>query len=504
MTPRSNGLPSAPAHPFVYEINTWPWLASISADEGARIDLGSVPARHWDDIAALGFDAVWLMGVWQRSPAGIGIALANASLRAAFDAALPDWRDDDVVGSPYCVRGYVVDDQLGGPAGLAAAREALAVRGMRLILDFVPNHVAPDHPWTAERPELFVAGTAQDLALDPASFVEVDGRVLANGRDPYFPAWPDVVQLNAFDPGLRSAVVETLLSIADQCDGVRCDMAMLAMNDVFARTWGARVGPPPTTDYWPTVIAAVRAGHPDFVFLAEAYWDLEWSLQQQGFDFCYDKRFYDRLVAAGADEVRSHLQAEIRYQNGLVRFIENHDEPRAADTFGAGRQRTAAVAALTQTGARLVHDGQLQGRRVRLPVFLGRFPVEPVDDELVRFYGSLLSGLADSTFRSGDWALCDQSGWPGNTSVANLVAWSWSGDTRWLVVVNLGDVTAVGHVHAPWDDLRGRRWLLVDPTQGVTFERDGDDLVNGLYVELQPAGWHLLRVDPAPDDLVRT
>ena len=191
-------------HPFIYEINTWPWLASISAQEGRTIDLGSVPAAYWDEIAGLGFDAVWLMGVWQRSPAGIQIALANDDLRDSFQAALSDWRDADVVGSPYCIRDYVVDDHLGGPAGLAVAREALAARGLRLILDFVPNHVAPDHPWTTERPELFVAGTDADLDNDPASFVEVGGRVLARGRDPYFPAWPDVVQLNAIDPGLRT------------------------------------------------------------------------------------------------------------------------------------------------------------------------------------------------------------------------------------------------------------------------------------------------------------
>src|SRR6478609_4719104 len=102
-------------------------------------------------------------------------------------------------------------------AGLAAARAELAARGMRLILDFVPNHVAPDHPWTSLRPELFVAGSDADLATDPASFVEVGGRVLANGRDPYFPAWPDVLQLNVFDPGMRAAAVQTVLSIADQC-----------------------------------------------------------------------------------------------------------------------------------------------------------------------------------------------------------------------------------------------------------------------------------------------
>ena len=102
------------AHPFLYEINTWPWLAAISKTEGKTIDLGSVPARYWDQIADLGFDGVWLMGVWQRSPAGITIALSNDDLRASFGAALPDWQPYDVVGSPYCVRGYVVDDHLGG------------------------------------------------------------------------------------------------------------------------------------------------------------------------------------------------------------------------------------------------------------------------------------------------------------------------------------------------------------------------------------------------------
>jgi Alpha amylase, catalytic domain len=485
--------------PLLYEINTWPWLEAVSREQARTVDLGSVPDRCWDEIADLGFDGVWLMGVWQRSPAGIAIALTNEGLRNSFSAALPDWQPDDVVGSPYCVRGYVVDDHFGGAIGLAMAREALATRGMGLILDFVPNHVAPDHPWTSSRPELFVAGTAADLERDPTSFVEIHGRVFANGRDPYFPAWPDVVQLNAFAPALRNAVIETLNGIADQCDGVRCDMAMLVMNDVFAQTWGDRVGPAPEADYWPTVIHAVRQMHSEFLFLAEAYWDLEWALQQQGFNYCYDKRLYDRILHGPAGQVRLHLLADDRYQHGLVRFVENHDEPRAASAFGSTRSQVAAVTALTQTGARLVHHGQLEGATVHLPVFLGRYPSEPTDTNLITFYRSFLAALADQTFRNGHWQLCDRSGWPGDDRYQDLIAWCWKGDTRWLIVVNLSDGVAAGLVRVPWENLRGRIWILSDPTQHITFSRRGDDLVNGLFVELDAWSWHMFRITAATE-----
>jgi hypothetical protein len=494
----TSGAPGVPPHPLLLEIDTWPWLTSLTGSERRHVSLASVPARVWDSIAGAGYDLVWLMGVWQRSPAGIAVALVNPDLTQSFKEALPDFTDDDVVGSPYCVRDYVVDRRLGGREGLAEARAELRDRGVGLLLDFVPNHVAPDHPWVSAHPDRFVLGDAADVERDPTTFVDLGGRVFAHGRDPYFPAWPDVVQLNAFSPELRAGVVETLLDIADQCDGVRCDMAMLMMDDVFATTWGDRVGMPPAPAYWPEIIEAVRRGHPSFLFVAEAYWDREFALQQQGFDHCYDKRLYDRVTTGDAPGVAAHLSADPTYQTGLLRFLENHDEPRAASLLDPAQHRAAAIATLTQSGARLVHDGQTRGWRTHLPVFLGRFPVEPEDLELDAFYGRLLEVLSDPTFRRGEWRRCETTGWAENPGASQILSWCWTGDSRWLVAVNLASGRAEARVAAPWPDLRGRNVRLHDPTQEVSFDRTGDDLNDGLYVELPGWGWHVLHVDVAP------
>jgi hypothetical protein len=482
--------------PVINEINTWVWLNELSRKHGSIVTLASVPEAEWGMIAALGVDAVWLMGVWERSPAGIRIAMQNEGLTASFRHALPDFTEADNVGSPYCVRRYEVDPRLGGAAGLAAARARLAGRGIGLILDFVPNHVAPDHPWAAGHPEYFIQGSSIDVATDPRSFIEASGKVFACGRDPFFPAWPDVLQLNAFDPGLRRAAAGTLLDIAGQCDGVRCDMAMLMLNEVFGRTWAGRAGERPDADFWPTVISAVKARYPDFKFIAEAYWDLEWELQQQGFDFCYDKRLYDRLEKENAESVRLHLSAEMAYQEKLVRFIENHDEPRAAAVFSPERLRAAAVATLTLPGAKLVHEGQFEGRRVRLPVFLGRRPPEASDDGLAEFYCRLLKAVGEDIFKSGEWRLCECGGWPDNTSYRNLVAWCWSlGEDCRLVVVNLSAAPSQGRVRLMGASVPDRDVELEDLLSPARYRCDGREIMeSGLFVDLPPWGCHFFSI----------
>jgi hypothetical protein len=367
------------------------------------------------------------------------------------------------------------------------------------MLDFVPNHVAPDHAWVNQHPNYFIGGTKEDARNDPSSFVHIGRRVFACGRDPYFPSWPDVLQLNAFQGGLRRAAIETLSDIAGQCDGVRCDMAMLMLNDVFERTWGDRAGKRPKTEYWSRVIAAVKKAHPDFLFAAEAYWDLEWELQQRGFDYCYDKRLYDRLERDSAESVRLHLSADLPYQQKLIRFVENHDEPRAADAFSPERERAAALTAAVTPGAKLFHEGQFEGRRVRLPVFLGRRPHEPLSEELGSFYRSLLQALRDPVFHKGEWTLCERTGWPDNRSFLNIVSWCWrSGQERRLIIVNLSGEPSQALIQVPWNVPSGKSWLLKDLITWHGFERDGGEmLAPGLYVDLPGWGYHFFRVSPA-------
>ena len=273
-------------------------------------------------------------------------------------------------------------------------------------------------------------------------------------------------------------------------------MAMLMINRVFARTWGSRAGPEPAEEFWPAVITALRHQHPQTVLVAEAYWDMEWELQQQGFDFCYDKRLYDRIVGRDVTGVRDHVRAGLDYQERLVRFLENHDEPRIASVLPGQAEQAAAVGVATLPGATLWYEGQFEGRRVRPPVFLSRRPAEPADPGLASWYRRLLAAVAGHRVRAGAWRLLEATGWPDNDSCRNLLAWSWTpddGGSRHVVVVNFSAEPAQGRLPLGWKDLPGRDWTLADLLDDQVFERSGDDLADqGLFAALPPWGYHLV------------
>lgn len=487
---------------FIYEINTWVWLTELSQRYGKTITLDTVPEEALDELAALHVDVIWLMGVWQRSE----YARVNAlKYKHEYVSALPDLTDDDVIGSAYAIAAYEVDTRIGGRAGLAHLRARLKTRGLMLILDFVPNHMAADHAWVNEHPGYLITGKAKDATQRPSDFFRTKSpggktRVFAHGRDPYFPGWSDTVQINAFNPGLRAAVTETLLDIASQCDGVRCDMAMLVMNEIFANTWQGYVDPTPETDYWPTIIPQVRAHHPDFKFIAEVYWGREFDMLMQGFDYCYDKTLYDRMIAGDVEKLRAHLTASIEYQRHMVRFIENHDEPRAFDRLGATRSYPLATMIVTLPGVCLLHHGQLTGARVKLPVHIRRGPNEPQDAKLATFYGKLLAETHSPVYQDGLWYLFEtRPAGPMDPTWRNLLAYGWCerGDEYRLIVVNLTPVTSYARVPLSfWSEIAGARWRLHDVQNGLNYERDASELLNqGLFVELKGFESHVFRFE---------
>jgi glycosidase len=487
-------MPVWSKNPVIFEINTFVWLDYLKQKYETPITLNNVPYAEWDEIKRNGFDAVWLMGIWQRSPEGVVISSVNESLTKTFKEALPDYNNRDNIGSAYCVRNYVVDERLGGNAGLAVARAEMAKRGLFLILDYVPNHVSRDHIWVRKHPEYFIQGKIEDLLGSSGDYFESNRKIIACGRDPYFPAWQDVAQLNVFHPDVRIASARILSMIAGMCDGVRCDMAMLLLNHVFAQTWSEKAGHRPENEYWHEVIDAVHQDQPDFLFIAEAYWDLEWQLIQCGFDYCYDKRLYDRLVNGDAAQIRAHLTADLNYQNHMVRFIENHDEERAAKTMDIRKMMLAAITASTVPGAKLFHEGQLEGRKVHTPVFLRRRVEEEIYTDYYRFYQQLIRTSSSTLVKEGAWQLCPITGWENHFSQENLMAWSISTEQNvLLVVINYSETRSQGLVHLPLASLAGITWRLVDIFKGDVYVRNGDDMIGpGLFVDLSPWDFHYL------------
>jgi hypothetical protein len=476
-------------YPLLYQINTRVWLTELSRSLGRRATLDDIPDAELDALAKEGFDWAWFLSVWQTGPAAQKVSRNNPEWRREFQETLSDLCDEDIPGSGFAITGYTVAADLGGDTAVARLRGRLKKRGLKLMLDFVPNHMGLGHPWVEDHPEHFIHGTEHDLARAPQNYTRVKSKggdlLLAYGRDPYFAGWPDTLQLNYANPATQEAMIGELTKIAGQCDGVRCDMAMLVLPDVFERTWGR-----PAPLFWPGATRRVRERVPGFTFMAEVYWDLEWTMQEQGFDYAYDKRLYDRLREHHARPVRDHFRAGLDYQDKLARFLENHDEPRAAATFSPEVHQAAAVITFLSPGLRFFHQGQFQGRTKRISPHLGRGPDEPVNQNLQNFYDRLRTVLRQPLVRDGDWQLLEcVPAWEGNGTHDCFLAFAWQGAAaeRVLVIVNYAPNQSQCHVRMPFDDLGGQEWRIEDLLDSAGHDWHGDDLQSrGLFVDLPP------------------
>ena len=494
-------------HPLVYEVNTRVLLNGLSSETQEPVTLASIPDGILDEWASFGFDAVWMMGVWTTGTIGLQIARGDENLRQSYKTVLPDFVDDDVVGSPYAVKAYTVPAHLGGVRGLLTLRKKLRQRGLSLFLDFVPNHTARDHQWVSRHPHYYINGREGDEVQQADLYFKMKtGKahsVLAYGRDPNYPGWTDTAQLNIRNPETRKAMLATLKKIASVCDGIRCDMAMLLLSDVFEKTWGEKSVPsgsePAVGEFWAEAIRTVRGDFPEFKFLAEAYWDKEWQLQQLGFDYTYDKKLYERLSREGAASVYDHLKAERDYQLKSVRFIENHDEQRAAQTFGSEPWHLAAATIMsTVPGMALYHEGQLTGMKVKLPVQLGRRPSEAPSQALSSFYKKLIPLVADPVFRVGQWKLLHaRPAWHENYSWTDFLAFWWQEEKHGarLIVVNYAPHVGQCYIELPLESFESSSIEFRDLIGTAVFSRERSKLVTrGMYFDLPSYGFHVFEV----------
>ena len=494
-------LPSLRLHPQLYEISAIPWLLRLSKKYGRLIKLADVPGSEWEQLRELGFDLIYFMGAWRRSPLGRTLSRSQSSLFARYDECLPGWVLGDVLGSPFSIQAYEPDPMIGTWDDLHHLHQRLNEMGMRLILDVIPNHTGPDHHWIREHPEYYMRGTLADYRKAPNNFFVAENgsggaEVIAYGRDPYFAPWGDTAQLNYFNPGFRAAMIEQIKKIAAVCDGARCDMAMLVLNDHFHQTWEPMLGstPVPREEFWHEATRAL----PNFIWIAEAYSDSEWALQQLGFKFTYDKRFYDRLRDGFVPDLYLHLKADWDFQVRCVRFLENHDEARAATAFGNAKLPAIAVLTATVPGMHFFNDGQFEGLRTQLVVQLGRAQEEAVDTRVQDLYQRILKLANSPEFHGNGWKLVEMRD-SGDRTSTDLIAYMWPGERGVkLVVVNLSNGTATGRIYFSDDFLASPSFRFDDLLNNQTYERQNADLKRwGLFIKLNAFGAHIFDVKPS-------
>jgi glycosidase len=368
----------------LYEINTRAFCR--------RFD--QIPSAWLSRIAALGFNAVWVMGAWRI---GQGAKAISRVISNEFD------------GSPFAIADYEYSPELGGREAYLDFVGRARGAGLRVLLDFIPNHMALDCPWIAEDLTLFIRSNPDLRKQDPGDYyLHPTGEAVAHGKDPYFPPWCDTAQLDYTSEKLRLRQIANLKRIGQDADGVRCDMAMLLLRHYFLDRWypKAPVGwlsQRMPGEFWESAITEVKSALPEFIFLAEAYWGKEPDLQRLGFDLTYDKLLYDALVARNASWVRELVSRPVDLMRRSMFFIENHDEPRAASVFDPDENLAAIAMLLALPGSVLLHHGQIEGFRQKVAIQLGqRTPPEETDTRLKSGYEAILNATNNLIFENGE------------------------------------------------------------------------------------------------------
>jgi len=482
---------------ILYEVNTRVWLRELSERAGEVLRLDTIPDEplaHW---RKLGFTHIWLMGVWSIGPKVREQALEH--WRNTWSEEIPS-TETDVHGSPYAISDYSIDTRLGEPLSLLFLRDRFQAHGLKLILDFIPNHLGIDAREPYHYPQRFVQSTREEEGFFQEE-TKFGSRFFAHGRDPYFPPWEDTIQLDYRVPDTQANMSAVAQTASVYCDGLRCDMSMLLLPEIFRETW--KEHPPVSRQqapvgFWNHAINAIKQTNPGAELIAEAYWGKERELQEAGFDFTYNKSVTDMLVRQQYPELRDFLlQCAPEYLARSIHFLENHDEPRAAAVFPNPTHKAAALLILALPGMPLLHDGQLEGRKAFARIQMNkRLPEEP-DLELQNFYVELLAAIKTSRIRNGKAEiLAAEPVLDGDSSFrkTNAIQWCDSTGKSDLILINFGDKSSrvkLPYRSTPVTGIPKMHFCTV-PTANpiVKFERDI------LLCELPPLSGGIWRFDP--------
>eukprot|EP01114_Cavostelium_apophysatum_P001197 TRINITY_DN11013_c0_g1_i2.p1 TRINITY_DN11013_c0_g1~~TRINITY_DN11013_c0_g1_i2.p1 ORF type:complete len:504 (+),score=68.63 TRINITY_DN11013_c0_g1_i2:87-1598(+) len=483
------------ANPAMYELSTRPWLYALSQKYGQSITLLSeIPQQEFQQIKDMGFDYVWMMGVWQLGKYGLNFDQTNPALLSYYPTVLPSFTIDDVIGSPYAVVNYTCNVQLGSDEDIASLRSMLNGIGLKLMLDFVPNHSAVDCPFTSSNPDFYIlAPKGTQPPYDPSAYLP---NGIAYGSAGWGGAWQDTAQFNYWNPTTRKVRLQELLQVASLADAIRCDMAYLLLNDLFGQNWQQQLQSwgwtQPTTEWWADSIQAVKQQYPDVIFLAEVYDPYQQDLQNVGFDFTYDKDLYDRLKNQDINGVREWLSSNtVEFLSRSAHFISNHDQPRAANYFGSWWMADAtALMTFTVPGMRFHWQWEFQGFKNQIDIHLRREEPESAVQDVQDFYQTFLNITNADVFKYGDWIYIDLS-----DSGTDLIAYRWEfGDDRRLCVINYsGDTGSTNVIVSNAQPINGNDTIPVtDLLSGTKYWRSAkmmqtqglDVVVNSWYAQI--------------------
>ena len=473
-------------HPLVFEISTRPWLYELSKLYGKNITkLREIPLEEFDELANNGVDIVWMMGVWSLGKYGL-----EYDKTQNFSVYLDDVTDEDIIGSPFAITKYECNPEIGTDEDLLWLKRELNIRGMKLMLDFVPNHSAADHGQAKTDPDMYIREPGD---IHDRDRYNEDG--FAYGKALDLEPWKDVIQYNYWVEKTVEVMKDNLKKVLTLADAVRCDRAYLILNDVFAKTWEHEITifnyTKPEKEFWSYAITETKKINSNAIFLGEAYNEEYYQqLIDLGFDYVYNKALLDKLKI-DAKGVKDYLKTKnSSFMKKACHFVENHDEQRIVSVAGGDHQKAKAMGTIAATvgGMIFMNNGQWGGKIEFLNVHLRRAKYEGDIDYMVNHYNKLNKVLLEPAFRGNNFYYVDNiTGEKKDDFIAYIRE---EGSNHFLVVVNYSNDKGCANV--PIYNIKGFKYTLIfDALNNIEYVKNHNDVKEGMRICLDAWESHI-------------